>query len=94
MATNVLMPALSPTMEEGALTKWLVKEGDKVSAGDVIAFYKRELGGKTRILESSLGGAPGAVMEVDAAGGRRVVTISADPETRKTLVVVAMRPVR
>jgi pyruvate dehydrogenase E2 component (dihydrolipoamide acetyltransferase) len=37
VATNILMPALSPTMEEGALTKWMVKEGDKVSAGDVIA---------------------------------------------------------
>ena len=31
------MPALSPTMEEGKLAKWLVKEGDKVSAGDIIA---------------------------------------------------------
>ncbi|MEW6017321.1 MAG: pyruvate dehydrogenase complex dihydrolipoamide acetyltransferase [Pseudomonadota bacterium] len=35
--TDILMPALSPTMEEGALAKWLVKKGDKVSAGDVIA---------------------------------------------------------
>jgi pyruvate/2-oxoglutarate dehydrogenase complex dihydrolipoamide acyltransferase (E2) component len=37
MATEILMPALSPTMEEGTLAKWLVKEGDKVSAGDMIA---------------------------------------------------------
>ncbi len=37
MSVEVLMPALSPTMEEGTLAKWLVKEGDKVSAGDVIA---------------------------------------------------------
>jgi pyruvate dehydrogenase E1 component beta subunit len=37
MATEILMPALSPTMEEGTLSKWLVKEGDTVSAGDVIA---------------------------------------------------------
>ncbi len=37
MATNILMPALSPTMEEGTLAKWLVKEGDTVSSGDVIA---------------------------------------------------------
>jgi pyruvate dehydrogenase E2 component (dihydrolipoamide acetyltransferase) len=35
--TDVLMPALSPTMEEGALAKWLVKVGDEVNAGDVIA---------------------------------------------------------
>ena len=37
MATEVLMPALSPTMEEGTLAKWLVKEGDKVSSGDILA---------------------------------------------------------
>ena len=37
MATPVLMPALSPTMEEGTLAKWTVKEGDVVSSGDVIA---------------------------------------------------------
>ena len=37
MATEVLMPALSPTMEEGTLAKWLVKEGDTVAAGDIIA---------------------------------------------------------
>ncbi|WP_285294986.1 pyruvate dehydrogenase complex dihydrolipoamide acetyltransferase [Aureimonas altamirensis] len=37
MPINVTMPALSPTMEEGTLAKWLVKEGDKVSPGDVIA---------------------------------------------------------
>ena len=37
MPTNITMPALSPTMEEGTLAKWLVKEGDTVEAGDVIA---------------------------------------------------------
>ena len=37
MPTPILMPALSPTMEEGKLAKWLVKEGDKVASGDVIA---------------------------------------------------------
>lgn len=37
MATNILMPALSPTMEEGTLSRWLVKEGDKVTSGTVIA---------------------------------------------------------
>ena len=37
MATEILMPALSPTMEEGTLAKWLVNEGDNVSAGDIIA---------------------------------------------------------
>ena len=37
MATNILMPALSPTMEQGTLAKWLKKEGDAVKSGDVIA---------------------------------------------------------
>ena len=37
MATQILMPALSPTMEEGTLAKWLVKEGDTVSSGDLLA---------------------------------------------------------
>ena len=37
MATHVLMPALSPTMEEGTLAKWLVKEGDRVKSGQILA---------------------------------------------------------
>jgi pyruvate dehydrogenase E2 component (dihydrolipoamide acetyltransferase) len=37
MPTQILMPALSPTMEEGTLSKWLVKEGDTVKSGDVMA---------------------------------------------------------
>jgi pyruvate/2-oxoglutarate dehydrogenase complex dihydrolipoamide acyltransferase (E2) component len=37
MSANVLMPALSPTMEKGNLTKWLKKEGDRVKSGDVLA---------------------------------------------------------
>jgi pyruvate/2-oxoglutarate dehydrogenase complex dihydrolipoamide acyltransferase (E2) component len=37
MPIEILMPALSPTMEEGTLSKWLVKEGDQVSSGDLLA---------------------------------------------------------
>ena len=37
MSIDILMPALSPTMEEGTLAKWHVKAGDEVKAGDVIA---------------------------------------------------------
>jgi pyruvate dehydrogenase E1 component beta subunit len=37
MATQLMMPALSPTMEEGTLAKWLVKEGDEVKSGDILA---------------------------------------------------------
>src|SRR5437868_2318327 len=37
MPTNILMPALSPTMEKGKLAKWLKKEGDPVKSGDILA---------------------------------------------------------
>ncbi|MBL9047627.1 MAG: biotin/lipoyl-binding protein, partial [Tabrizicola sp.] len=37
MAVDILMPALSPTMEEGTLAKWLVKEGQTVKSGMIIA---------------------------------------------------------
>ena len=37
MSTHILMPALSPTMTEGKLAKWLKKEGDAIKSGDVIA---------------------------------------------------------
>src|SRR5450432_3714185 len=37
MSTEILMPALSPTMEEGKLSKWLVKEGDTIKSGDILA---------------------------------------------------------
>ena len=37
MATAVQLPALSPTMNEGKITKWLKKEGDKISSGEAIA---------------------------------------------------------
>jgi pyruvate/2-oxoglutarate dehydrogenase complex dihydrolipoamide acyltransferase (E2) component len=37
MPINILMPALSPTMEEGTLSKWLVKEGDTITSGAIMA---------------------------------------------------------
>jgi pyruvate dehydrogenase E2 component (dihydrolipoamide acetyltransferase) len=37
MTTQLTMPALSPTMEEGTLAKWLFKEGDTVKSGDILA---------------------------------------------------------
>jgi pyruvate dehydrogenase E1 component beta subunit len=59
MPTEILMPALSPTMEEGKLAKWLVREGDPVRAGDVIAEIETDK----------------ATMEVEAAEDGRVGTI-------------------
>ena len=37
MPIEILMPALSPTMEEGVIAKWFVKEGDKINPGDILA---------------------------------------------------------
>ena len=37
MSTNILMPALSPTMTEGKISKWVKKEGDTIKSGDVLA---------------------------------------------------------
>jgi len=37
MPINILMPALSPTMEKGNLSRWLKKEGDKIKSGDILA---------------------------------------------------------
>src|SRR5580693_1264238 len=37
MSTQILMPALSPTMEEGKLSRWLVKEGDTIKSGTILA---------------------------------------------------------
>ena len=43
MPIELKMPALSPTMEEGTLAKWLVKEGDTVSSGDILAEIAAEV---------------------------------------------------
>ena len=50
MATEILMPALSPTMEEGTLAKWLKKEGDEVKSGDI-----RDLRGTVEREKAALG---------------------------------------
>ena len=60
---NILMPALSPTMEEGKLSKWLVKDGDTVKPGDVLAEIETDKA--TMEVESVDSG------KVDEAAGRR-----------------------
>ena len=59
MSTQILMPALSPTMEEGTLAKWHVREGDQVRAGDVIAEIETDK----------------ATMEVEAVEEGRIETL-------------------
>ncbi len=70
MPTPILMPALSPTMEEGKLSKWLVKEGQKVRAGDIIAEIETDK----------------ATMEVEAVDEGTVARLLIDEGTDKVKV--------
>jgi len=76
MATNILMPALSPTMTEGTLAKWLKAEGDAVKAGDVIAEIETDK----------------ATMEVEAVdeGVLGRILVSAGTEGVKVNAVIAV----
>ncbi len=70
MPINILMPALSPTMEEGTLAKWLVKEGDSVSSGDVIAEIETDKA--TMEVESIDEGTVGKILIADGTEGVKV----------------------
>jgi pyruvate dehydrogenase E2 component (dihydrolipoamide acetyltransferase) len=65
MATNILMPALSPTMTEGTLTRWLKKEGDTIKAGDVIAEIETDKA--TMEVEAVDEGVLGKILVVDGS---------------------------
>ena len=67
MATNVLMPALSPTMTEGTLARWLKKEGDTVSAGDVLAEIETDKA--TMEVEAVDEGILGKILVADGTAG-------------------------
>ena len=70
MPINILMPALSPTMEEGNLAKWNVKEGDKVKAGDVIAEIETDKA--TMEVESIDEGTVGKIVVPEGSQGVKV----------------------
>ncbi|WP_274628808.1 pyruvate dehydrogenase complex E1 component subunit beta [Arvimicrobium flavum] len=72
MPIDILMPALSPTMEEGNLSKWLKKEGDKVSAGDVIAEIETDKA--TMEVEAVDEGTLGKLLVAEGAEGVKVNT--------------------
>ena len=67
MATNVLMPALSPTMTEGTLARWLKKEGDTVIAGDVLAEIETDKA--TMEVEAVDEGVLGRILVADGTAG-------------------------
>ena len=70
MATNILMPALSPTMTEGTLARWLKKEGDQVKAGDIIAEIETDKA--TMEVEAVDEGVLGKILVADGTEGVKV----------------------
>ena len=72
MPTEVLMPALSPTMEEGTLAKWLVKEGDTVSSGDLLAEIETDKA--TMEFEAVDEGTVGKILVAEGTEGVKVNT--------------------
>tara|TARA_R110002110_G_scaffold7430_7_gene37567 strand:- start:3185 stop:4426 length:1242 start_codon:yes stop_codon:yes gene_type:complete len=72
MPIEILMPALSPTMEEGTLAKWLVKEGDTVSSGDILCEIETDKA--TMEFEAVDEGVIGKIMVADGAEGVKVNT--------------------
>src|SRR5215470_13371346 len=72
MPTEILMPALSPTMEEGKLAKWLVKEGQTIKAGDIIAEIETDKA--TMEVEASEEGKLGKILVPEGTEGVKVNT--------------------
>ncbi|MBL9063642.1 pyruvate dehydrogenase complex dihydrolipoamide acetyltransferase [Tabrizicola sp.] len=72
MTIDILMPALSPTMEEGTLAKWLVKEGDAVASGQVIAEIETDKA--TMEFEAVDEGVVGKILIAEGTGGVKVNT--------------------
>jgi len=72
MPTQILMPALSPTMEEGTLAKWLVKEGDTVSSGDLLAEIETDKA--TMEFEAVDEGIVGKILVAEGSEGVKVNT--------------------
>ena len=70
MPTQILMPALSPTMEEGNLVKWLVAEGDNVRAGDILAEIETDKA--TMEFEAIDDGIVGKLLVAEGAEGVKV----------------------
>jgi pyruvate dehydrogenase E1 component beta subunit len=75
MSIELKMPALSPTMEEGTLARWLVKEGDSVSAGDVLAEIETDKA--TMEFESIDEGTVGKILVPEGSEGVKVGTVIA-----------------
>lgn len=96
MAIEIFMPALSPTMEKGTLAKWLVKEGDSVESGDVIAEIETDKAtmevesiddgtvAKILVAEGTDDVPVGKIIAMLAEEGEDVSDIEAPPESKQT----------
>ncbi len=91
MPTEVLMPALSPTMEKGNLAKWLKKEGDSVKSGDVIAEIETDKA--TMEVEAADEGTLGKILvpegTADVAVNTPIAVILADGEDKSAIKAAA-----
>ena len=91
--TDILMPALSPTMEEGKLAKWLVKEGQMIKAGDVIAEIETDKA--TMEVEASEEGKLGKILVAEGTEGVKVntpiATLLAEGESPSALPLPARK---
>ena len=96
MTTQILMPALSPTMEEGKLAKWLVKEGDTVKSGDILAEIETDKA--TMEFEAVDEGRIGKLLVPEGAEGVKVnapiATLLADGETASPDIASAMQSIK
>jgi pyruvate dehydrogenase E2 component (dihydrolipoamide acetyltransferase) len=94
MPNEILMPALSPTMEEGKLAKWLVKEGQTIKAGDVIAEIETDKA--TMEVEAADEGTLGKILVPEGTEGVKVntpiATLLAEGESPGTAAVAATPP--
>src|ERR1700712_5181143 len=94
MPIQVLMPALSPTMEKGNLSKWLKKEGETIKSGDVIAEIETDKA--TMEVEATDEGTLGQILipegTADVAVNTPIATILADGESASDAKVSAPAP--
>ncbi len=105
MATQILMPALSPTMEEGTLAKWLVKEGDVVKSGQILAEIETDkatmefeavdegIVGKLLVAEGTAGVKVNTPIAVMVEEGESVDAVPAPAKAVAAVVPVAAAPV-
>src|SRR5512140_180904 len=94
MPTEVLMPALSPTMEKGNLAKWLKKEGDSVKSGDVIAEIETDKA--TMEVEAADEGTLGKILvpegTTDVAVNTPIAVILSEGEDKSAIKVAKPSP--